>query len=250
MDACWAACLGDCSTKLSREHLVSESLFANSVVRVGGFPWCAGKSVEIGISGFTAKIRCEKHNNQLSPIDDAGADAFATLRKLTELSNIRGAMKPDIWKVKRFQISGYGLELWCLKTLINLSYGRGYPIGRDSPTADRPSDRLVRIAFGAQQFGNRAGLYFVVREGMKVTSDDTVSFLPLIKHGVHIEGGVFCFRGTMLLLFLEPEGPPQPLTGIVVDDEDLGLAQLNFHNEEIAVNVGKYKSHVLAIDWQ
>src|SRR5579864_1722690 len=120
MDACWAACLGDCSTKLSREHLVSESLFTNSVVRVGGFPWCAGKSVEIGISRLTAQILCEKHNNQLSPIDDAGSDAFATLIRLMELSNSRGRMKAHIWKVKRFQSSGYGLERWCLKTLINL----------------------------------------------------------------------------------------------------------------------------------
>jgi hypothetical protein len=137
-----------------------------------------------------------------------------------------------------------------LKTLTNLSSNGTLPIGRDSQVAGRPSERLVRVAFGLESFQGRAGLYFVVRPGMVLRSDDTVRFGPLIKNKTHIEGGLFTFRGMNLLLFLEPEGPPEPLDGVLLNGEDLGYAQLNFHNREIKASVGKYLSQVIRIDWQ
>jgi hypothetical protein len=107
----------------------------------------------------------------------------------------------------------------------------------------------VRVAYGLASFEGQAGLYWVVRTGMSVNSDDTVGFSPLIKDGVRIEGGLFLFRGFCFLLFLEPEGPPDPLTGIDFAGEDLGHAQLNFHNRQINEDVGKFRSQVLTIDW-
>jgi hypothetical protein len=249
MDSCWASCLGNCSQKLSREHLVSESLFLSEKIRVQGFPWCANNAVDIGISGLTAKILCERHNNTLSPADESGAKAFATFRESMRLDNVRRGMKPRVWNVKQFRIDGPGLERWCLKTLINLSCNGTLPIGRDSQVAGRPSERLVRVAYGLESFQGRAGLYFVVRPGMVLTSDETVRFSPLIKNNSIIEGGLFTFRGMNLLLFLEPEGPPEPLDGVFINGEDLGYAQLNFHNREIKTSVGKYLSQVIRIDW-
>ena len=60
---------------------------------------------------------------------------------------------------------------------------------------------------------------------------------------------MFSFRGQRFLLFLEEEGPPEPLDGIYLDGENLGHAQLNFHNKRILVKAGKYLSQVLTIDW-
>jgi len=216
---------------------------------VQGFPWCKEKPVEIGISSLTAKVLCERHNNALSPIDSAGAQGFEVLREIRRLANVRDRMRPHPWNVVRYRIDGPSLEQWFLKTLINLFCERGYPIGRDSNAAGRPSERLVRIVYGLDSFMDRAGLYFVVRTGMLVNSTDTVSFAPLIKLGTHVEGGLFSFRGQRLLLFLEQEGPPEPLDGIRLDGEDLGFAQLNFHNEQITVKTGRYPSQELKIDW-
>src|SRR5215469_6528483 len=75
---CWAAELGSCSEKISREHLVSRALFAAPKVRVQGLPWCKGEPKEIGIESATGKILCKTHNSELSAIDqEAGALAKA-----------------------------------------------------------------------------------------------------------------------------------------------------------------------------
>ena len=163
---------------------------------------------------------------------------------------MREKLKPGYRNVKRHRIADIGLERWFLKTLINLCCDREYPIGRGSQIVGRPTDDLVRIAYSLDSFKERAGLYFVVRVGMKIESTDTVIFAPLIqKNGPRIEGGLFMFRGQSFLLFLEPEGPPQPLHGLMLNGEDLGQAQLNFHNVQINVNEGKYLSQILDIDW-
>ena len=208
MDSCWAACLGDCNDKLSREHLVSSSLFVGDTVLVQGFPWCKDKPIEIGIANLTARILCSKHNNNLSAADDAGAKAFGTLREVERIDGERKRMPPRLWNVVRHKIDGRALERWCLKTLINICCDREHPIGTDSNVPGRPSARLVRIAYGRESFENRAGLYFVVRVGMVVNPVDSVGFAPLIKHAARVEGGLFRFRDYMMLLSLEAAGPP------------------------------------------
>jgi hypothetical protein len=250
MVKCWAACLGNCSDKMSREHLVSASLFTGSnMVRVQGFPWCEETPTEIGLASLTGKILCKNHNSGLSSLDTSASKAFDALREMGRLSNIRKTMKPRIWNVKEYKIDRATLERWCLKTLINICYARDFPVGRDSTIPGRPSDRLVRIAYNVEPFERRARLYFVAQVGRPIRLEDSVGFGPLINKSRHVEGGIFTFRGITLLLFLEPEGPPEPLAGIVIAGMDLGGAQLNFHNKEIRAMGGKYVSHVLRIHW-
>ena len=247
--ACWAECLGGCSKNQSREHLVSEALFPERIIRVQGFDWCREVPKDIGISGLTAKILCERHNNDLSPVDEAGGKAFATFREIRRLSTVRDAIKPRPWNIVKYKLNGRMLERWLLKTLINISCDKDFPIGRTSATPGRPTHELVRIAYGLDRFKGRAGFSFVVRTGMRMQLNETFKFSPLVKDRHHIEGGLFVFRGFSLLLFLEEEGAPAPLTGIRLEGEDLGDCQLNFHNETMKVKVGKYVSHVLTMEW-
>jgi hypothetical protein len=37
---CWAASLGNCKGKLSREHVISDGIFDRENVVAFGFPWC------------------------------------------------------------------------------------------------------------------------------------------------------------------------------------------------------------------
>jgi hypothetical protein len=249
MEACWASCLGECSSELSREHLVSQSLFVGNEVTVQGFAWCKDEPKKIGLSNLTSKILCTRHNSQLSQVDDAGANAFRSIREMVRLSKIREKIKNKIWRVIKYEIDGRNLERWFLKTLINLSSNEEFPIGRDSRVFGRPSERLVRIAYGQEAFSGRSGLFSIVHQGMKLDSTDTIHFSPLIKANHHIEGGIFSFRGFIFLLFLEEDGPPPRLTGISVFDEDLGKSQLNFHNQQAIEKVGKYTSQILEFTW-
>jgi len=249
MQTCWAASLGNCSTKLSGEHLVSSSLFDGGLVSVVGLPWCKDAPKTIGLSNLTAKILCDHHNHELSPVDEAGASAFKVFRQMSKTSNARRQMKRGSWKVLRYEIDGPGLERWFLKTLINVCFEGSYPIGRGNEVPGWPTEELVETAYGRRSFEGRAGLYSIVRTGMQVKSSEELVFSPLIKHRHHIEGGLFSFRGFLYMLFLETDGPPGPLHGVFLEGEDLGHCQLNFHNREISDVERGYLSQVLTVRW-
>lgn len=250
MSVCWAACLGGCSDKISREHVVSRALFLGNEVTVQGFAWCKSKPKKIGLPSLTAKILCQKHNSDLSHVDSIGAEAFGVLREMMRLSNVRLKLKPRIWNVRRYCIDGPGLERWFLKTLVNLAFRGEHRIGKDSAAAGQPSRRVVEIAFGLRQFQGRAGLYSVVGVGQQLQSDDTVKFAPLTQQTAYVAGGLFSFRGFRYLLFLEPEGLTQLPSGIGLPGENWGGWQLNFHNEEMRETAGKYLSQVVLVNWQ
>jgi hypothetical protein len=250
MDDCWANSLGGCCNTLSREHLVSAGLFGD-IVEVGGFPWCKKAPIRVGISAVTSKILCARHNNELSPIDDTGQRAFFAFRELARLSTVRSRLKPDVWNVKRYEIDGLGLERWFLKTMINLCCNREYPIGDDSVVPGRPSDRLVRLAYGNGSFVGQAGLSIASHKGMQIPQEEVVSFCPLIhEEAGKVLGGLFTFYGFRFVLFVEPAGVPQPLQGITWADVDLGDCTLAFHPKKIDERSnGPHRSQVVEFRW-
>jgi hypothetical protein len=248
MASCWAPCLGNCSNKQSREHLVTQSLFLGDSIKVQGFPWCKTKPVEIGLASATAKILCQKHNNDLSVIDSAGKEASEVFRELVRQLEARVKLKPRPWTVKKFKLDGYKLERWFLKTLINLCCDREYPIGRDSNVKGRPSDRLVRIAYGLEKFKGNAGLYLVTGAQTRSTIDEKLFFIPLLRDNV--EAGVFVFYTIMLMVYLEKEGVNQEsLNGFVFNGVDLGKALITLHGPDYTFKHKKYVSHKLLFRW-
>src|SRR4051794_31716079 len=90
---CWAACLGNCADKPSREHIVSRGLFIGDTVRVEGFHWCKTGPREVGLASLTAKILCKKHNSDLSEVDTGGAEAFNIFRQLRLVANQRQGLR-------------------------------------------------------------------------------------------------------------------------------------------------------------
>jgi hypothetical protein len=248
MGNCWAASLGDCAGKISREHTVSKSLYTSDTVTVQGFPWCKDKPKEIGLESLTAKILCEAHNRRLSDVDKAGAAAFDAFRQATRLMNVRSKTRNRRWTIQRFIIDGPRSERWFLKTLINLCFGQNLRIGADSKNRGWPSCDLVEIAFGLRAFNAKAGLYSIVQVGQKIQSDDTVQFAPLIMEQSYVAAALFSFRGFKFLLCLGPDGAP-PLTGVKFGDVDLGRSTLNFHNQQARAAIGKYLSHVVETRW-
>ena len=141
---CWASHRGDCDRTLSREHLISKALFPGSVATVSGFSWCENPQC-IGINALTRKFLCKRHNSALSPADEA----------IAALNLTAGKSGSEI------KISGYALESWFLKTLINLSYGceEHIGVGMSNRVAGRPPPYLVEVALGRLRFSQLMGLY-------------------------------------------------------------------------------------------
>ncbi len=248
MSECWASSIGSCTDKISREHIVSRGLFEGDIVMVKGFSWCRDEPRKIGLSSLTSKILCEKHNADLSVVDQEGASAFKYFREFMRLSNVRKDRNPQLWKVMRYSIDGPILERWFLKTLINISVNENLPIGEGSHPG-RPTEELVGSVFGLRPFSGHAGLYSIARAGQNLHLTDTVMFAPLFKDKAFVAGGFFAFRGFKFLMYLLPETPPAPLTDIWFNGEPIGMSQLKYHLRCIEERHGNHLSQFVEFNW-
>ncbi len=232
---CWAAALGNCAEKITREHVVSQCLFETQTVMVQGFNWCLSEPKQIGLANLVGRILCKRHNEGLSDLDAAALNAFKAFREGIRLNQVRGKLKkPICWNVKRLEINGPLLERWFLKTLINLSVGGEWPMG--SGVKGSPSRELVEIAFGKRQFEHGAGLYVAGRAGEKIDSMDRVNFTPMTDDANVLVAGRFIFGGYTFFLSLVPK-----------KIEMLGTSHLLYRGATFKCNVQDRLSHVIAI---
>ena len=246
MSTCWAEKLGGCSDKTSREHIVSAGIFPEGEpLRVKGFPWCRNEFKEIGMPSFTRKILCERHNNYLTHTDEAGIKAMNVFRQEIEINDARVKMKPRRWTVKTFSIDGRGFESWLLKTLINVSTEGIYRIGRDSTEAGKPSERLVRIAFGLETFKSRAGVYGLGNVGQKLKLLEGIFLCPLVQSDESLTGGLFHFRGYRFLLYFEEEGLSRNIPLPTAFGEQAHRSDTMYPLEAIRYEIGKHLSHII-----
>ncbi|MFZ3211983.1 MAG: hypothetical protein WA188_10740 [Terriglobales bacterium] len=234
--SCWAAPLGDCAQKITREHIVSQCLFEDDQIMVQGLKWCLNEPKSIGSSSLVAKILCKNHNSGLSDLDAAALQAFNVFRESIRLNQVREKLKrpPTHWNIKRMEIDGPLLERWFLKTLINLTFGGEWPIG--SNVKGTPSRELVEVAFGRRQFEHGAGLYLAGRAGEQIDSMDRVNFTPMTDKADNLAAGRFNFRGYTFFLCLVPE-----------KFEMLGDSHLLYREVTLNCSVQERSSHVIAI---
>lgn len=203
---CWAQPLGNCSDKMSNEHIVTGGLFDGKVV-VQGLPWCP-EPKEIGLANLTAKLLCTKHNSELSDVDSAAINVKQAYEDAITLMNLRQNLKKRMWAMRRVSVDGWLLERWFLKTLINIAHcgDTGFPVGPDVASG-MLSTRMLEIAFGIQRFVKPEGLYTVSVVGQKDTIDSRVNIITLTKSG-HVGGTLFRFGSLNYHLHLERDGLP------------------------------------------
>jgi hypothetical protein len=240
--ACWAESLGDCSEKISREHIVSEGMFPEQILLIKGLHWCENEFKEISVTNFVKKVLCGWHNNSLTDVDQSGIDAMTAFRNEVQVNNARAPMKAVRWTVKNIAIDGRGLERWCLKTLINVAAEGKYKIGKDSETIGMPSARLVMIAFGKERFRPRAGLYGIGRLGNLKISDH-FRLIPYVNHKQILLGGLFGIHGYQFILYLEEEGLNSSMTVPDLDGGPDRVTQTLYPLLQVNFMLGKYLSH-------
>ena len=198
---CWAASLGDCEGKISREHLVSQALFPGGNITVSGLRWCKDGSKTVGLAALTGKILCQKHNSELSELDTTVKRAFEAFDESMQLFQLRSKLQGRRWTIKTFTIDGVLLERWFLKTLINLNHEGPWIIGEGSHPPGLPNDELVRIAFGKAMFREKAGLYTAAHDGEQVTLRQGLRLTPKTR-GDNLLAGMFSLCGYRFFLSL------------------------------------------------
>jgi hypothetical protein len=147
---CWASILGDCSGGSSREHYVSDGVFASEEVTAFGLRWCRDQPKQVGLGAAVAKILCRHHNGALSDFD---AEA-ANLSKFLTQSVLNTPLARS-----ELQVHGPNLERWALKTGLNLGYLGA--LDPENHTRLYPPPELVRSIFLGQPLPAGAGLYFI-----------------------------------------------------------------------------------------
>lgn len=248
---CWAASLGGCVDKMSREHLVSQSMWSD-LVDVHGLPWCKDAPKRIGIASLTQKMLCRSHNSDLSPVDTAGTTAFGAFGETADLAYRRSKQRPyPRWKRRMFRVDGPLLERWFLKTTINLVIAQDSQL-RWALTGERvrevPSE-LVKAAFGVSMLSKPMGLYSVSTPGERITVRETMEFSPLIHENTGLVGGLFTFRGHRFLIYFSTNPLPQPLTlpGSGMPEWKHGTATYRLPHHQW--KIGAHISHRIDYGW-
>ena len=150
MDRCWAKSLGDCSNRISGEHLFTAGLFEGDKLSIQGMEWCKTEVKEVGKKSLVKNVLCTTHNSRLAILDDEAIHAFKIFQDSVKLQQVRNQMKARYWTVEHWKIDGPLLERWFLKTLITLACEGEQKIGPDSGEVGQPTPSLVRIAYGLE----------------------------------------------------------------------------------------------------
>ena len=207
---CWGHSLGNCSGKISREHLVSAGLFDGPAVTVAGQPWSRGEPRSIGLSSLTGNILCERHNSLLSPVDGAGIKLFKGIRRLEDW--LAGRVVQGKQTHREVRAEGPYLERWFIKTSINLfitTARNALWCGGTSPR--EPTERLVKAAFGIASLQFPCGLYtWTGRVGDIRWVADQIGFSPLYGANHQLVGAEFIFQSFDYVIWFDPLNAPAP----------------------------------------
>lgn len=249
MRECWAACLGNCSDKISGEHIITDGVFSVDTVKVKGFSWCSADFKTIGLANLTRKVLCVAHNSRLSEADVAAIGLRKALCDVVDLSEARRKMQPQDWQVERFSVSGFGLERWCLKTIITIAHGGQIPIGDSDLLPGRPSLALVETAFGLKRFqAPRAGLHWIGGAGTEVRDDEGVIVTTFTGADNRLAGARFWFWGLELLLML-CNGPAGQFSFASTDGKAMMQPKSWYRPPGLNFDVHGRRSHRLEFVW-
>lgn len=203
MKKCWANSLRNCSNRISGEHIFSDSIFINKAISVKGFDWCKEEFKKVGLNSLTRNVLCKKHNSMLSPLDSEAKVFADSLRKFEKINSIRNSKTPTNPTVIKYEVNGYLIERWFLKTLINVSIMGDSPIGEESTISGRPSKRLVDIAFGEQEFRKHEGLYIIENQDFIIKGGELYKVNTVFDGEKCVIGGIFEFRGFLFFLSIK-----------------------------------------------
>lgn len=176
LKSCYAGPLGDCNSKRSREHYISQSLLhylnPDNKVKVSGLPWLEQKEMVLPSSALASKMLCQRHNSALS-----GLDAIAV--SLFQAFDEKGAVGSG--KQLLYIFNGHDIELLLLKILCGVACSRNFPID-DEPDLSIPNYWL-EILFGQTQFPDQQGLYVCRSPGHRFDGPDALKLQAIAGRG-------------------------------------------------------------------
>jgi len=211
--SCYAAELSDCSTQISKEHYVSDSILrlvslGEPSVLVRNLRFQSPETLEPkGISNLVAKVLCSNHNSDLSRFDCAGQSLFDGMDQIDS-----AAGKPDKLPAT-ILVNGDDLERWMLKTLCGGVFSGNIPTTGESLKSVRPPKSWLSILFGDGQFPQGQGLYVRAgTPGIVFSTEPSVLKMAVVSDANDVVIGfrvwIFNFEFILVLASLPSNYPP------------------------------------------
>lgn len=203
---CYLNASENCDGKISAEHPLSHAvlrLLDEEQIHFRGAPWLReGETTGRRPRGLTANILCKRHNEALSPLDDAAREFFAAVREMyDDVANMRTLSRKRKW----FLFSGEELELWMIKTACGF-YEARYLAQNGVRLRDR---NLLNPSASGALTGRRVtppcGLYVMASSANQIGMRNSIDVSPILSTDEqHMTGLTVTFMGLILLIALDP----------------------------------------------
>jgi hypothetical protein len=175
---CYMAGTGACDTKISGEHLISESVLkvlADKQVELSGLPWLKRQKKMLGFAALTTNCLCARHNSLLSPIDTVGAKLFEAIQKSGTTDSGAGLL---------FLLSGHDVERWMLRSLAIFGVSGNFSIDGAVIDPDFVNRlRIVELLEDVKQWRKPLGFYLMRGLGHRFWRRDNIQIAPVVKTG-------------------------------------------------------------------
>jgi hypothetical protein len=206
-EGCYANELGDCSTKLSREHYVSNVVLrtlGNSnegSIRVGGLHWLKTDPNNFPTATLVSKILCKRHNEVLSPLDAVAGRFFRKIITSPSASRVSpGQVIDELF-------NGHDIERWMLKTLIGICCSGNVSTDKVPIRNWRPSRKWIDVLFRDEPFPDEWGMYCPDRVAQSISFSEAFGFNAISNDQIGLFGSINDIRGTRFILSMaQPYG--------------------------------------------
>jgi hypothetical protein len=205
---CYARALGNCSTDLSDEHFLSESVLAvvhPTKVTVAGFAWLGDNTRRIPNKRLAARILCKAHNEALSGLDESGRRFFQWMQDaIIEFAQDHPKAQEDWIRA----VNGHDLERWMMKALFGL-IASGVAENK-SPDLSKlpPPIEALRILFGYDPIPQGWGMYWRTQFGVEENNSFALEVATITRDAA--VGGLFLRFNGHEIWFLMQKGALAP----------------------------------------
>lgn len=210
---CWANSRGDCCTKISREHYISDNVLkVLGAETVRGSAYTGGRpGIDIKRKEFGANVLCCCHNSELSPLDASVGDLLvAQCLFVAEMNALDLAAESE-----QADFSGNDLEKWILKCLVAQTVARIFETG--GTTIQVPDlVQMTRLVFDRTPWPARWGLWMKNHPERALDRSNTIDIEPIWMHdGRKLGGGTIAIGGLdfRLSLFSPAQNDGGPFDG-------------------------------------
>lgn len=194
---CYARSLGDCSSKISREHLISASvlkIFPSKGVTISGTHWLDNnQSQYIAIDGLASNILCQRHNTSLSGLDHIAQKFFQVI--LGRSSNQWAAI-----------VRGTEIERWMLKTLCGMAFSGNLRVDGVPLLPEEPHPIFLQTLFYRRAIPQGFGLALVLEE-VDRASWNRIIWRPLFHRATGLLGCELYFAFMRVMFFIQGPVP-------------------------------------------